>query len=204
MNHIVIRIAFISVAIMATLTSCNDDPTVQSYYVDSQEKDGFITTTIPKSILGIDQNNLSSESRKAYESVNKINLLMLPATDNQKDNVKQETEVFNDILKKSNYKTLMTHSSDGVKARFVYEGDTDSIDELIVFGSSEDMGMGIARITGDNMNIGDLMKMMKELEKEDINPANLKGILQGMGMDVDQEMNKRKAKSVDTMEVKDI
>lgn len=189
---------------MATLTSCNDDPTVQSYYVDSQEKDGFITTTIPKSILGIDQNNLSSESRKAYESVNKINLLMLPATDNQKDNVKQETEVFNDILKKSNYKTLMTHSSDGVKARFVYEGDTDSIDELIVFGSSEDMGMGIARITGDNMNIGDLMKMMKELEKEDINPANLKGILQGMGMDVDQEMNKRKAKSVDTMEVKDI
>ncbi len=204
MNPLLLRILLISVAIVATFTSCDSDPTVQTYYVDSQEKDGFITTTIPKSILGINEENLSAESRKAYESVNKINLLMLPATDNQKANVKQETEAFNNILKNSNYKTLMTHSGDGVKARFVYEGDTDSIDELIVFGSSENMGMGIARITGDNMNVGDLMKMMKELEKEDINPANLKGILQGMGMDIDKHMKKNEEIAVDSMNVKDI
>jgi hypothetical protein len=182
---------------MASLTSCDNDATVQTYYIDSQEKDGFITTTIPKSILGIDESSLSEDSRKAYKSVNKVNLLMLPATDDKKDMVEKETELFNDILKNGNYKTLMTHNADGIKARFVYEGDTESIDELIVFGSSQEMGMGVARITGNDMNIGNLLKMMEELSSADINPANLKGVLEGMGVDLKKETQKTKTTTSD-------
>jgi hypothetical protein len=188
MNRIILKLVLVSAVILLSLTSCDTGPTVQSYYIDSQEKEGFITTTIPKSILGLDVTELSPESQKAYNSVNKVNVLMLPATDDQEDRVAQETAAFNDILKNGNYKTLMTHNAaSGMKVRFVYEGDTDSIDELIVFGSLEDKGMAVARLTGDDMNIGNLMKMMQELDADDINPANVKGILEELGMNPDSK-----------------
>lgn len=175
---------------MITLASCDNDPTVQSYYVDSQEKEGFISTTIPKTVLGIDEKTLSPESQEAYNSVSKVNLLVLPATDDKKDMVKKETEEFNKIIMDSNYKTLMTHNADGMKIRLVYDGDSDSIDEIIAFGSSEEMGMGVARVLGKDMNLGNIMNMMKELDGKNVNPANLKGILGGMGVDIDKEMSR--------------
>ncbi len=204
MNPLLLRILLISVAIVATFTSCDSDPTVQTYYVDSQDKDGFYNVKFPVSVFGINEEKLSAESRKAYESMNRVNVLIVTATDDKKSQVEKEAEKFNKILKNGTYKTLITHSSDDYKVRFVYEGDTDSIDELIAFVSYEDKVMGIGRITGDNMNVGDLMKMMNELEKEDINPANLKGILQGMGMDIDKHMKKNEEIAVDSMNVKDI
>jgi hypothetical protein len=60
------------------------------------------------------------------------------------------------------------------------------------------MGMGVARITGEDMNIGNLMKMMKELESADINPANIKGVLRGMGMDLDKRKKKETSIPMDS------
>ena len=48
------------------------------------EKDGFITTSIPKSILGVDASKFSPDSREAYESIEKVNLIALPAKDDNK------------------------------------------------------------------------------------------------------------------------
>ncbi len=190
MNRLILKLIAVSAVIMTTLASCDNDPTVQSYYVDSQEKEGFISTTVPKSILGIDERELSEESRQAYNSVSKVNLLMLPATDDKKEMVKKETESFNEILKNGDYKTLMTHNADGMKIRLVYNGDSDKIDEIIAFGSSEEMGMGVARVMGNDMNLGNIMNMMKELDGKNVNPANIKGILGGMGIDVENEMQR--------------
>lgn len=190
MNRLILKLIAVSAVIMATLASCDNDPTVQSYYVDSQEKEGFISTTIPKTVLGIDEKTLSPESQEAYNSVSKVNLLVLPATDDKKDMVKKETEEFNKIIMDSNYKTLMTHNADGMKIRLVYDGDSDSIDEIIAFGSSEEIGMGVARVLGKDMNLGNIMNMMKELDGKNVNPANLKGILGGMGVDIDKEMSR--------------
>lgn len=190
MNRLILKLIAVSAVIMATLASCDNDPTVQSYYVDSQEKEGFISTTIPKTVLGIDEKTLSPKSQEAYNSVSKVNLLVLPATDDKKDMVKKEAEKFNKIIMDSNYKTLMTHNAEGMKIRLVYDGDSDSIDEIIAFGSSEEMGMGVARVMGKDMNLGSIMNMMKELDGKNVNPANIKGILGGMGVDIDKEMSR--------------
>ncbi|MGB5981730.1 MAG: DUF4252 domain-containing protein [Nonlabens sp.] len=204
MNKLILKLITVSAVIMITLASCDQEPTIQSYYVDSQEKEGFITTSIPKTVLGINEKSLSEGSKKAYESIDKVNVLVLPATDGKKKMVKNETELFNKILQDSKYKTLMTHNADGIKAKFVYDGSTDSIDEIIVFGSSEEMGMGVARVLGDNMNLGDIMMMMKELDGSNVNPGNLKGILQGMGVDMDENMKNSLRKKKDSMENEEI
>lgn len=189
MNKIILKVLFLSIAITVALTSCDTDPTLQSYIVDSGDKEGFITTSIPKTILGIDDNQLSPDSQKAFRSIKKVNVLMYPKTDENTATFEKESKQLSDILDNEDYKLLMTHNSNGMKVKSLYEGDKDSIDEIIVFGTSDQMGMGVARILGDKMNLSSVMKMMKELEKADINPAGMKNILSGMGADLGMDLN---------------
>ena len=44
----------------------------------------------------------------------------------------------------------------------------DEIDEVIAYGYSPKMGVGLARILGDNMNPSDIMKMMNEVKRRSI------------------------------------
>jgi len=110
---------------------------------------------------------------------------MYPKTDENTATFEKESKQLSDILDNEEYKLLMTYNSNGMKVKSLYEGDKDSIDEIIIFGTSDQMGMGVARILGDKMNLSSVMKMMKELEKADINPAGMKSILGGLGIDTD-------------------
>jgi hypothetical protein len=81
----------------------------------------------------------------------------------------------------------MSHNQDGMKAKFLYEGDKDSIDEIIVFGMADKAGMmGVARILGDDMNISSIMKMMKEFDQNDADPTKVFDMLKGMGIDLEK------------------
>ncbi|QJP35596.1 DUF4252 domain-containing protein [Nonlabens sp. Ci31] len=204
MNKIILKIVLLTLAATAALTSCDSDPTLQSYIVDSGEKEGFISTSIPKTILGIDDSKLSEDAQKAYNSVSKVNILVYPKTDKNVVTFEKESAQLNNILKGEKYKTLMTHNQDGMKAKFLYQGDKDSIDEIIVFGTSDDMGMGVARILGKDMNLSGMMKMMKELEKIDIDPAGMKGILETMGIDTKDNVDIDEAAMKEMLESKGI
>jgi hypothetical protein len=187
MNKLILKIIFLSIAAIATLASCDNDPTLQSYIVDSSEKEGFISTSIPLSILGVDDSNMSEDARKAFNSVEKINFLVYPKTDSNEASFEKESETLNNILKGDQYKTLMSHNQDGMKAKFLYEGDKDSIDEIIVFGMADKAGMmGVARILGDDMNISSIMKMMKEFDQNDADPTKVFDMLKGMGIDLEK------------------
>ena len=53
-----------------------------------------------------------------------------------------------------------------------YLGDEDKIDEVVLFASESSKGFIVARILGDGMNLTDMMKLMKDVEKFDTdNPA---------------------------------
>jgi len=186
MNKLILKMIAISITAMALLTSCDNEKSLQQFYVDSAEKDGYITTTIPKSIAGIDASKFSDDSRIAYESIDKINLIALPAKDDNKVQVAAEADELDKILQDEKYELLMSHNSDGIKVRMVFDGTQDAIDEIIVYGSSPEMGFGVARILGNDMNVGDLMKMMQELNANDVNPQALKGIMGSMGIPTDK------------------
>ena len=50
---------------------------------------------------------------------------------------------------------------DDTNAIIYYSGETDAIDEIIAFGYSNKMGVGVARVIGENMNLNNIMKMMQ-------------------------------------------
>jgi len=187
MNNIIVRLAVLGITMIILLTSCNSEPSLQQYFVDSQEKDGFVTTTIPKSILGLNTSGMSASSQEAYNSINKVNILYYPIDKQDITTFEKEDTQLNSILKSDKFKTLMTHKSDGVRIRFLYEGSGESIDEMIVYGSSPEMGLGVARILGDDIKLGSIMKMMEEMKNVNIDDSMINDILNEMGIDKDKD-----------------
>lgn len=163
--------AFIYLLLSAFVTlSCKNEASLQSYLVDSQDKKGFITLDIPLSILQLSMSKASEDDKKAFESIRKINIIGLPYKDTNEITYEVEKEKLKEILKNSDYKKLINFKKDGMHATIYYSGKTAAINEIIAFGYAKEMGLGVARLLGNNMNPGKIMEMMK---KSNINIDNL-------------------------------
>jgi len=149
-------------------TSCKKE-SLQSYLVESQEKEGFITLDIPTSFLQLKSEDVSDDVKQTLQSIRKINLVGLPIKGHESD-YKIEKAKIKSILKNSKkYKNLMRISNEGIKLNVYYTGDKDAIDEVIAFGYTNKIGVGVVRILGDNMNPSKIIEMMKNIKLDDNN-----------------------------------
>ena len=71
------------------------------------------------------------------------------------------------ILKNGKFTELMKMNTRYGKASVRYLGDDDAIDEVIIYGDSEDKGLMLVRVLGKNMNPAKLVQFMNALEKSD-------------------------------------
>ena len=164
---------FTLLLLVALLNSCSQEQSLQSYIVESQEKPGFMAVDLSSSFIQFKTSDVSEDLKETLNSIRKINLIGLPY---QKDssNYENEKETIRTILKNSEtYKNLMKMNFEGMNVNLYYTGKTDSIDELILFGYSKEVGVGIARVLGEDMNLGNIMKMMEYI-KMDPEMLNLK------------------------------
>ena len=53
------------------------------------------------------------------------------------------------------------------KATISYLGDDEAIDEVVIYGDSNDKGFLLVRVLGDDMNPANMIQFMKALEKSD-------------------------------------
>ena len=53
------------------------------------------------------------------------------------------------------------------KASVRYLGDDDAIDEVVIYGDSDDKGFMLVRVLGKNMNPSKLIEFLKAMEKSD-------------------------------------
>ena len=162
----------VALIVSISFTSCNDD-SLQGYLVKSQEKSGFITFDVPASILQIKSEDVSDATKATLNTLKKINIVALPANSSNSSDVAAEKAQLDKIFKNDSYKSLMRFTEKNIKVNLYYTGNGDEIDEVIAFGYSSEVGVGIARILGDNMNPSDIMKMMSEV-KLDANGIDLK------------------------------
>ena len=149
-----IRTPVFTVGILSAflLTSCNRELTLQSYLVESQTKKGFTSIDLPMSFIQPKKDEVSDEIKNVYQSIRKVNLVGFPYSNNE---VTYETEkkTLKAIFKNSDsYKNLIKADLKGTKLNLYYNDDMDSIDEFIVFGYSKEVGLGVARILGEDMN----------------------------------------------------
>jgi len=162
------------VILIAAFTSCTQNPTLQTYYVDNELRSGFTSLDIPMSFVDIDQTTLTDEQKEAYESVDKLNMLAFVLDENNKDDFDIELTKVRTILKNPKYEELIRggNSTDG-KFIVKYLGEIDEIDELIIFGYANEKGFALVRVLGDEMNANKIMTLASTLENANINDSNM-------------------------------
>tara|TARA_R110002050_G_scaffold100580_2_gene208234 strand:+ start:21855 stop:22394 length:540 start_codon:yes stop_codon:yes gene_type:complete len=158
------------------LSSCSSTQSLQEYYVDNSENPNFISFDLPASLLNLEKADLTPEQKTAYESLKKLNVLAFKKTmDNVADYTSEKANI-KAILKNEKYQELMKVNTSYGKGTIRYLGDDDAIDEVIVYGDSDDKGFVVVRVLGDDMNPAHLMKLIQAIEKSDFNGEQLKGL----------------------------
>ena len=169
-----IKKSMVVLFLVAAFTSCNQGPTLQTYYVDNELKPGFVSGDVPVSILNVENIDLTEDQKEAYESIDKLNILAFQLSSDNMDAYKTELAKVNEILKNEKYEELMRGSTSDGKFQIKFIGESEaSIDELILFGSSNDKGFVLARVLGDDMNAGKLMTLTNVLDKADLDSDQL-------------------------------
>ncbi|WP_243835760.1 DUF4252 domain-containing protein [Gelidibacter sediminis] len=162
------------VLLVATLFSCNQGPSLQTYYVDNQEQPNFLSIDVPLSMLNIDKMQLSEDQKNAYESIKKLNMLAYKIKADNMDDYEAKLTEISTILADPKYQELMRggNPEDG-KFIVKFLGEEDDVDEFIVFGNSDDKGFIVVRILGKEMNPNKIMSLVSTLDKASIDDSQL-------------------------------
>lgn len=161
----------------AMLTSCGNGESLQRYYVDHQEAKNFISQDLPLSMLDIDKTQFTEQQLEAYESVDKLNFLGFKVSADNMDTYNVELSKVKSILSDSKYNELMQFSDKGNQISVKYLGTDDEADEVILFGSSKEMGFGIVRVLGDNMSPDKMVTLISVLQKSNIQEDQIENIM---------------------------
>lgn len=156
------------------ILSCNNEPSIQEYYVENQEDSKFVAIDIPTSLLANNE-ELNEEQLATLNTVKKVNVLAYPLEEGAEE-YQEEKNQLQEILKNEKYQLLMKYGSGDRKAEIYFTGDEDAIDEFILFGFDDTRGMGLARVLGEDMSPEKILELIKSLEKGDINLDGIKGI----------------------------
>ena len=169
------------VAVTLFTSSCKNEKTIQGYLVESQDKAGFIKFDVPTSFLQLKNEDVSDEVKATLKSIRKINIAALPINTDNKAEYEAEKLELKKILKNDDYKSLMSMKAKGMNVNIYYTGKTDAIDEVIAFGYGEKVGVGVARLLGDNMNPAAVIQMMEniKIDGDNLNLKQFSAIFEG-------------------------
>ncbi|CAM4036407.1 DUF4252 domain-containing protein [Gillisia hiemivivida] len=164
------------------LMSCDNNQSLQEYYVDNQGDKEFVAVDVPTSLFA-NTEKLTVDQKKTLETVKKINILAIPKKRENQTKIDAEKAKIINILKDEKYQLLMKYGGGNSKMAVYYTGSEEAVDEIIVYGEDEMKGMGIARVLGDNMNPSDILQLVRSLQKGDIDMGGLEGISKMLSSD---------------------
>ena len=171
--------AVIILTVLAIFVSCNQQKTIQTYIVEKQDKPGFMSVDLPMSLIQLNTDKVPLDVKDGYESIKKVNVLGLPYLNNN-EAYEIEKKAISLILNNSTlYKNLMKMDMNGMSVSIYYNGDANDINEVIVFGYSKKIGVGVARVIGNHMNPTKITQMAEYL-KIDPNQLNLQQFKQAL------------------------
>ena len=170
MKKISILAAFFSLMLL----SCNSEPTLQKYFVESTDAKDFIAVDVSANILRLDKSKITAEENETLKTFEKMNILAFKADATNQAKFETERIKVTAILKDKKYQELMKMSrgKDGGAVYFV--GENNAIDEFILYGNSKDTGFAIVRVLGNDMNPSSIMTFLSILEKANLNLDQLK------------------------------
>jgi DNA-dependent RNA polymerase auxiliary subunit epsilon len=160
-------------------SACKNEKSLQSYLVESSGKDGFYTGDLPVGSLLTAKADVSDEVKETIKSVKKINVVFLRKTDDNTADYEAEKAKLKNIFTSDEYKSLGSVKAKGMNVKVYYTGNTDSLDEVIAFGYSKEVGVGVARLLGQNMNPAKVIEMMNSVKMDASNLESFSTIFKG-------------------------
>ena|SRR5690606_15966692 len=172
---------FVLLILSVILFSCSGGgPSLQEYFVDKNQDANFISLDIPSSILSVDKTALSTEQKQAYQSIKKLNVLAFRITPENTLEYQKEKQIVSEILKDDKYEDLMVLNSGNHRGTIKYLGTDESIEEVIVFGSSDEDGFALIRVLGDEMKPENMVTLVQALENGSIDASGIGSQLKGV------------------------
>lgn len=171
--------AVIVLSVLAIFISCNQQKTIQTYIVEKQDKPGFMSVDLPMSLIQLNTDKAPLEVKEAYGSIKKVNVLGLPYLNNNEAYEIEKKAILSILNNSTLYKNLMKMDMNGMSVSIYYNGDANDINEVIVFGYSKKIGVGVARVIGNHMNPTKITQMAEYL-KIDPNQLNLQQFKQAL------------------------
>lgn len=170
-----VRLFYIlAAAAVALLASCSGEPTMQTYFVDKSEQPGFSSVDISPSIINTDKLTLTQEQKSALKSIHAINVLVYKADSTDAKAFEREATTVQNIIKTDNYDELMKFNIRGIGANLSTKGEGEHIEEFVVYARVPETGIGLIRVTGDDMTPNNVMTVASLLQKADLNMDMLK------------------------------
>jgi len=160
------------------LSSCNNEPSLQKYFVENTENKNFIALDLSPSMLNVDSSKLSTDENEALKSFEKVNILAFKLNDSNKAEFEIERTKLNKILKEEKYQQLIKFGSgkDGASVSFV--GETEHIDEFVFYANKKENGFAVVRVMGKDMNPTGILTLMSVLKNANVDLEQLKPLQQ--------------------------
>ncbi len=159
--------SILAISLLAVLTACSSNQSLQEYYIDNAENPNFLSIDLPVSLLNMDRADLTNDEREAFESLKKLNVLAFKRNADNTVAFTSEKNKVKAILKNEKFTELMKINTSYGKATLKYLGNEDAIDEVVIYGDSDDKGFMLVRILGNDMNPAHLLQFLKAIEKSD-------------------------------------
>lgn len=173
------RLITLAVAAIA-FAACSSEPSLQKYFVESQDKKDFVSVDIGTSVLQLKEDALTADQRAALKTFEKVNLLVFQSNDSNQTEYKAESEKVKKMLKNEKYQELMHFGSGKDGGSISYVGADDDIEEFVIFANRKENGFAVVRILGNGMSPNSIMQMLPVLQSSNLNMEQLKPLQQLM------------------------
>jgi hypothetical protein len=172
------RIFFLIAIVSFLFSSCNNEPSLQKYFVEKTDNKNFVVLDLSPKMLNIDSIKLTSEENAALKSFEKVNILAFKLDKSNKSEFETEKVKVGEILKEEKYQQLMKFGSGKNGASVSFIGDTEHIDEFVFYANNKENGFAIVRVLGKDMNPTGIFTLMSVLKNANVNLEQLKPLQQ--------------------------
>jgi hypothetical protein len=172
------RIFFLIAIVSFLISSCNNEPSLQKYFVEKTDNKNFVVLDLSPKMLNIDSLKLTSEENAALKSFEKVNILAFKLDKSNKSEFETEKVKVGEILKEEKYQQLMKFGSGKNGASVSFIGDTEHIDEFVFYANNKENGFAVVRVLGKNMNPTGIFTLMSVLKNANVNLEQLKPLQQ--------------------------
>ncbi len=169
--------SILTALVCLVLVGCNFEPSLQGYYVENQESSNFMTADIPPSMVSMDDIELTEAQKEAYSSVERLSFIGYKIDESDKLKFDEELSKVKTIINHEDYIDLAEFSSNGYKFSVKYIGDDDIADEIVVLGSSKDVGFGVVRVLGNDMSPEKIAVLINSMQNGNFDQSKVENIM---------------------------